>query len=238
MKIKSFGCSFIYGSDLADDGHGFLVAEPSRLTWPSLLAQNLNCTYECYARPGSGNLRTLEKVLTQTSLNDPGIFVIGWTWIDRFDYTTIPTELMSQSDFIDNEAWKTIMPMDTDNRAHNYYRDLHSQYRDKLTNLIYIKTAIDALKQNNISFIMTYIDELLFETQWQCTTVVKDLQNYIRPHMTTFEDSTFLDWSTKNGFPVSEKLHPLEPAHRAAADYMIKIFDTQKTNVPVQPARV
>jgi hypothetical protein len=238
MKIKSFGCSFIYGSELADDGHGFLVAQPSQLTWPSLLAQNLNCTYECYARPGAGNLRTLEKVLNQTSVNDSSIFVIGWTWIDRFDYITVPTEFTVQSDFVDNEAWKTIIPVDTDNRASNYYRDLHSQYRDKLTNLVYIKTAIDTLKQNNISFVMTYIDELLFETQWQYTTAIKDLQNYIRPYMTTFEDSTFLDWSRKNGFPVSKTLHPLEAAHQAAADYMIKIFDTQKINDPTQQVRV
>ena len=63
MMLKSFGCSFIYGSDLSDDGKGFPLASPSKLSWPSLLAQSLNYTYECYARPGSGNLRILEKVL-------------------------------------------------------------------------------------------------------------------------------------------------------------------------------
>ena len=65
MKLKSFGCSFIYGTDLADDGRGFIAATPSRLTWPALLAQNLDYSYECYARPGCGNLRILEKILNQ-----------------------------------------------------------------------------------------------------------------------------------------------------------------------------
>jgi hypothetical protein len=216
MKLKSFGCSFIYGSDLADDGRGLLVATPSQLTWPALLAKNLNYTYECHARPGAGNLRTLEKVLNQSSNSESTVFVIGWTWIDRFDYTAVPTEPTVRSEFIGAEVWKTVMPIDTDVRAHNYYRDLHSQYRDTLTNLIYIKTAIDTLVQKNIPFIMTYMDELLFETQWQYTNAVKDLQDYIQPYMTKFEGSTFLDWSKQQGFPISETLHPLEAAHQAA----------------------
>lgn len=216
MKLKSFGCSFIYGTNLADDGCGFLTSTPSQLTWPSLLAQDLNYKYECHAHPGSGNLLILEKVLNQSALNDPAVFVVGWTWIDRFDYTTKIIEPVRETEVVDDEVWKTVMPIDTDNRAHNYYRDLHSQYRDKLTNLIYIKTAIDTLKQKNIPFIMTYVDNILFETQWQCPSGVKELQDYIIPYMTTFDSKSFLEYSKEKGFPISETLHPLEDAHRAA----------------------
>jgi len=222
MKLKSFGCSFIYGTDLADDGRGYLVANPSQLTWPALLAKELNYTYECYARPGAGNLRTLEKVLNQSSVDDPAVFVIGWTWIDRFDYTTVPSKPTVQSEYIANEVWQTVMPIDTDNRARAYYRDLHSQYRDKLTNLVYIKTAIDTLKQKNIPFIMTYMDELLFETQWHYTNGVRDLQDYIHPYMTKFDGQTFLNYSKEKGFPISETLHPLEQAHEQAVKVLYK----------------
>ena len=216
MKLKSFGCSFIYGTDLADDGRGMLISKPSQLTWPSLLAQNLNYDYECYARPGAGNLRVLEKILNQSAVNDPAVFVVGWTWIDRFDYTTEITNHARYTEVVDNEVWQTVMPVDTDARAHNYYRDLHSQYRDKLTNLIYIKTAVDTLKQKNIPFIMTYMDNILFETQWQCPPAVKELQNYVIPYMTTFDGRSFLEYSKEKGFPISETLHPLEAAHLAA----------------------
>ena len=215
MNLKSFGCSFIYGTDLADDGRGYLVASPSQLTWPSLLAKDLNYNYECYARPGAGNLRILEKILNQVSISEHDVFVVGWTWIDRFDYTAKPTGPTPQSERIGNEVWKTVMPIDTDSKALNYYRDLHSQYRDKFTNLVYIKTAIDILKQKNIPFIMTYMDNLLFETYTQ-TPSVKELQDYILPYMTTFNGQTFLEYSKENGFPISETLHPLEPAHQAA----------------------
>ena len=225
MKLKSFGCSFLYGSDLADDGHGNPLVGPSQLTWPSLLAQDLNYKYECYAYPGAGNLRILEKILNQTTIAESAFFVVGWTWIDRFDYTTIPTtECIATSDLIGNEIWKTVMPNDNDSRASNYYHDLHSQYRDKLTNLIYIKTAIDTLKQKNIPFVMTCMDNILFETLWQYTDAVKWLQECILPYITTFNGRTFLEFSKEKGFPISETLHPLETAHQAAFE-LIKSYN-------------
>jgi hypothetical protein len=225
MKLKSFGCSFIYGTDLVDDGRGRLIATPSQLTWPSLFAKDLNYTYECYARPGSGNLRILEKLLNQVDhSNIEDLFVVGWSWIDRFDYTTTPIGPIMRTEYIDNEVWKTVMPIDNNSCATNYYRDLHSQYRDKLTSLIYIKTGIDALKQKNIPFIMTYMDNILFETQWQYNDAIKTLQDYVCPYMTTFENQTFLEWSKKKGFLISETLHPLEQAHQAAFE-LIKSYN-------------
>ena len=224
MKLKSFGCSFIYGSDLADDGRGFPVASPSKLTWPSLLAQDLEYAYECYARPGCGNLRILDKILNQIHDTESSVFVIGWSWVDRFDYTTIPAERSGPSEYVENEVWKTVMPIDATDIADNYYRNLHSQYRDKLTNLIYIKTAIDILKQNNIPFIMTYIDSILFETKWQFTDGIKDLQNYVLPYMTTFDNRPFLEWAKIKDFKISETMHPLEEAHQAAFE-LIKSYN-------------
>jgi len=219
MTLKSFGCSFIFGSDLADVvGHfGEPYSPPSKSTWPALLAQHLNYEYQCHARPGSGNLRILEKILSHASnSNSDDLFVIGWSWIDRFDYTVDLTGRDHIYDLAGDNVWRTIMPVDTNNQAQVYYRDLHSQFRDKLSSLTYVKTAIDTLQQKNIPFIMTYMDELLFETAWHATPAITDLQDYIKPHLTKFENKTFLDFSKEKGFPISETLHPLEPAHQAA----------------------
>jgi hypothetical protein len=213
MKLKSFGCSFIWGSDLPDDGRNLPRATASRLTWPALLAQDLGYEYECYARPGAGNLQITERLLNQICKDEHSLFVIGWTWIDRFDYNQDKTH-----------HWKTIMPIDTDHRATVYYRDLHSQYRDKLTTLINIKLAIDTLKQKNCPFIMTYMDELIFETEWHATPSILFLQDYVRPYMTKFNGLTFLDWSKKNNFEISPTLHPLEPAHQAGFE-LIKSYN-------------
>jgi hypothetical protein len=208
MILKSFGCSFIFGTDLQDSGQS--DPEFSRLTWPALIAKEIGIEHVCYARPGIGNLHILERVLTQAASGKKDLFVIGWTWIDRFDYTDTQDE------------WQTILPIDNTAQAKNYYKELHSQYRDKLTTLVYIRTAIDMLNQHQIPFIMTFMDELIFEFQWHATPAVVDLQEFVRPYMTTFEGKTFLDWCHKHKYEISSTLHPLEKAHAAAAKYMIK----------------
>jgi hypothetical protein len=231
MQLKSFGCSFIFGSELGDEAgdtpdEGY--KHYSRLTWPAHLAQYLNATYKCFANPGSGNLQILEQILTQSTTKDVDLFVIGWTWIDRFDYYN--------SEFAGSpwEEWSTIMPVNTNSLAKIYYRDLHSEYRDKFTCLSYIKLAIDTLNQKGIPFIMTYIDNLLFDQRWHTTPAVLDLQEYVKPYMTTFEGQSFLEWSRAQGHPETTNWHPSEAAHRAAGDYMIKVFDKQNIIDPTQ----
>ena len=222
MKLKSFGCSFIYGSELADASTIDII--PSNNTWPAHLAGHLNYNYECYARPGAGNLQILEQILNQSATQTQDLFVVGWTWIDRFDYYPVNPASPGCS------PWSTIMPVDTNELAKVYYRDLHSEYRDKFTCLTYIKLAIDTLNQKGIPFIMTYMDGLLFDQQWHTTPAVLDLQKYVKPHMTTFEDQSFLEWSRAHGYSETAAWHPLEEAHVAASKYMIKVFDTQNTS--------
>ena len=221
MQLKSFGCSFIFGSDLSDASAvpGDPVI-PSQNTWPAHLARHLGYSYNCYARPGSGNLQIVESILNQAANSSAtDLFVIGWTWIDRFDYIDVNNEWFGAT------PWSTIMPTDNTTAAKVYYRDLHSEYRDKFTNLSYVKLAIDTLNQKGIPFIMTWQDSLLFDQHWHITPAVTHLQEYIQPYVTAFDEQTFLDWSRSNGFPESCTWHPLETAHRAAGDYMIKQFN-------------
>lgn len=220
MKLKSFGCSFIFGTDLHDDGfRQAMMARKthrpaSRHTWPALLAGQLGYEYECHAWPGSGNLRILENVLLESLKPEPAIFVVGWTLIDRFDWTTV------------KDQWHTILPAHTNGNAEFYYRNLHSQYRDKLTNLIYVKSAIDQLRQKGHRFIMTHMDDLLWEMEWHCNPAITSLQYYAKPCFSDFDGLTFLDWSSKHGYAISETRHPLEEAHQAASDFVYKNFDS------------
>jgi hypothetical protein len=222
MQIKSFGCSFIFGSELADDGRHKSYATGSQLTWPALLAKHYNYQYNTYARPGSGNLQILERLMSNLAgtINDKILCVIGWTWIDRFDYCIKESQWPGM-------PWATIMPNDTTDMAKIYYRDLHSELQDKFLNLIYIKQAIDTLNAKSIPFIMTYMDHLLFDDTWNTTPAVTELQNYIKSYMTTFDGLNFQEWSKKNNYPVSDIGHPLEQAHQVAGDYIIQAFDTK-----------
>lgn len=236
MKLKSFGCSFIFGTDLADDGRDLPAPTASRLTWPAHLAQHLGLEYECLARPGSGNLQIAERVLSHLTDPEPSFYVIGWTWIDRFDYTN--DTITSNPQLARWFNWRTLMPVDTSDLAQTYYRGLHSEYRDKLTTLMQIRLVTDTLIQRGHSFVMTYMDELMFDQRWNHTPAVLYLQQSIRPHMTQFEGQTFLDWSKSKGFAISSTLHPLEQAHKSAADLIIQAVDKQKTSDPVQLVRV
>jgi len=76
---------------------------------------------------------------------------------------------------------------------------------------------------------MTYMDELMLDQRWHTTPGIVDLQEYIRPHLTTFNSLNFQQWSKKNGYPITSIGHPLEAAHAAAGELMIKVFDTQNT---------
>lgn len=209
MKLKSFGCSFIFGTDLHDDSRHLPKATYSRFTWPALLAKKHGWDYSCYARPGAGNLEIVERLLSQLTDTEPAVYVIGWTWIDRFS-------CVKQYDTWWKSPWQTIMPVDTDSTARVYYRDLHSEMRDKLTTLLNIKVAIDALQQHGHRFIMTYMDDLMFDSQWHTTPGISLLQGYCEPHMTRFAGKNLLDWSRDQGHKISQTMHPLESAHQAA----------------------
>lgn len=234
MKLKSFGCSFVFGTDLGDEiAVPDRPAEPSQKTWPAILAQHLDLEHVCHARAGAGNLQILETVLKATlQAEENDLFVIVWSWIDRFDY--VPA---SNQDTVWTN-WQTVRPTNHDAVSRAYYQHLHSEYQDKLSTLIYVKTAIDMLKQKGIKFLMTYMDELMFDQHYHATSMIKHLQQCVKPNMINFEGMTFLDWSRQQGFEISPGLHPLEAAHRAAADYVIKLFDTQKTNDPIQLVHV
>lgn len=220
MKIKSFGCSFIFGTDMPDDGRNALFATSSRLTWPALIAEHHGYQYETRARPGSGNLQILERLLNHVRRDDPAIYIIGWTYIDRFDY--IDPELATPWP---GTKWRTLMPIDRTELADTYFRHLNAEYSDILRSLIYIKTAIDCLRHNACRFIMTYMDPLIVDSVTPPTSSVSILRDYVRPYLSDFQGQTFLQWSQANKFAISDTMHPLQDAHRAAADMILSEWD-------------
>jgi hypothetical protein len=208
MLVKSFGCSFIFGTDLPDQ----ISSTPSNLTWPAVFSRQQGHHYRCCARGGIGNLAIADRVLEEISYDVTALFIIGWTWIDRFDYIN------------ETKQWSTIRPGSDSDLAKTYYQELHSETQDKLTSLMTIRTVIDSLRERNFPFVMTYMDELLFDRTYNTTPTIQALQDNVEPYMTRFEGQTFLNWSRGKGYPESEGWHPLESAHAAGAELMIQAF--------------
>jgi len=215
MKLKSFGCSFVYGSDLSD--HSDAEGPPggySKKTWPSLLANKLNLEYECYAEPGIGNFKILSSIISQGNLNDDSLFLINWTWIDRYDFVN------------EKEQWVTLMPGDRSDIANAYYRYFYSQIKDMMTSIYAINTAIDFLSERKTPFVMTYMDYTMLEPvdpNWHDPRYLSVMQKKISKHLSDFQGKNFLDWSKSQNFKISDHWHPLEDAHISAADYMFPI---------------
>jgi hypothetical protein len=217
MLLKSFGCSFVYGTDLADDPNGFGKKPSSQLTWPALLAKQFNWDYECFAKPGIGNLQILARLLDSLAVDQPAFFVVAWTWIDRFDYIHDT-----------NGQWQTVRPNTDCQKSDLYYRNFHSELKDKLSTLMAIKLAIDALNQKSHGFLMTYMDNLIFDTQWNVSPAIQQLQQDVRPWLHNWEGKNFLEWSKQRGYEVSSGWHPKELAHHASAKLLEKyVMSTQ-----------
>jgi len=209
MKLKSFGCSFIFGTELSD-----ITAKSkkySQLTWPAIIAQRLGLEYACYARAGSSNLQILNNILDQVAQHRNDTYIINWTFANRWDYM-----------YAGNNQWHEILPWDTHARAEFYYRHFQAEYTDKLNNLIWINCAVQALESVGAKFCMTYMDSLLFDSRWNTSAGIAQLQQCIESHLNLFDGVNFVEWSRRNGYDISSQYHhPLEQAHSAAADYLL-----------------
>lgn len=216
--IKSFGCSFVYGSDLFDSKQfvplfNYSVSmQPSLLTWPATIAKQLNLAYECYATPGQGNFKIYCDILANSYLNDQSVYLINWSWIDRFDYVN------------NIEQWNTLRPAEDSELEKFYYRNIHSQLTDMISNATYIVSAAEHLKSLNCSYVMTYMNyDLLtpIDADWHDPRYLEVLQNKLKTILVDFDGKNFLDWSRDNNFAISDTWHPLEAAHAAAAEYWL-----------------
>ena len=218
QRIVSFGDSFVFGSELANNERG-------NRAWPALAAESLGVAYTTCAEPGCGNETITRQILTYFSSNvhSETLAVINWTWGHRWDVYLNKT----------NESWATLGPMAP---PHRYYTLLDRSESQRLVDfakdygcvsLLWNKwrslqtmlVAQQFLEVNNIPNVQTYMDFDLFNDVTHAPTYIKELQKLVASKLSTWEGKNFLDWSRDNGYAVSDPgLHPLEDAHKAAAD--------------------
>ena len=206
MPLRSFGCSFTAGTDLFCEDN----------VWSNIVAEKLDIWHVNHAQAGIGNLQIAESVMLHSMPGD--ICVINWSWIDRFD-------------FVDpnSEQWKTILPVDVNDYTKTYYRYLHSQYRDMLTNLMHAASVIDFLERHNIPFVMTVIDHLWMQKvqqSWHESCAIDWMQSRLQPYLCDFQGQDLLNWARSNDFPISDTWHPLDLAHEKAAELMLPIIES------------
>lgn len=227
MEVCSFGCSFVFGTELRDAGEeDEQNRTPSQLTWPALVANKLGLPYHSRARGGSGNVQILERLLNEVSVHrNSYYYIITWSWIDRFDYQNDSSNL----------GWtSTITPTNTDSFSTRYYKNYHSEFRDKLITLSCIQTAVAMLQAAKAPFFMTCLDDLTFDQSYRQLPGTVLLQNSTQPWTNTFDGTTFLKWSQQQGFAHGPDGHPLESAHAKAAELIFPEVSARLKNHQAQ----
>jgi hypothetical protein len=223
-RIVSFGDSFVWGSELKQNTDG------SR-AWPGLVAQSLGWQYHTCAVPGCGNEAIARQVFDyfHTESRDSVLAVINWTWPIRYDFYSVVSE-----------SWTTIGPTcvppklervfgnhEEAQRILDLYNDYlgHSTIWDRTRSLQPMYAVQQYLKSSNIPCIQTHMDLELFDCRWHAPGYIQELQQLVLPELQLFEGKNFLDWSRDRDFAVTEPgWHPLEAAHRAAADLWRNIY--------------
>lgn len=208
--IKTFGDSFLWGTDLSDVIDIAKVDNPlyqySQLTWPALIADQCQYKYHCYANGGSSNSAIARTVLD--SFHKDALNVIQWTWIDRTEYVDLETN-----------TWQQIRPSEEENNiSKEYYRNFQSELQDKWINLNIIVNTLQYLEARNIPYVCHVLDQLLLDQTYHVPAYVKKLQEYLTSRVHWFPGrTTFFEWAKLEKFPISDAWHPLEQAHQEAA---------------------
>jgi hypothetical protein len=213
-KLYAFGDSFTFGSDLSDCNNNDI--KHSNSTWTALLAKDKSLNYICHAYPGISNQSIVRKFFDNLQLIDKNDFVvINWTWTNRWDFYNI------------NETkWESVRPNSTNSIFYkNYIKYFQSELWDKLETLKAINLLQAILKNNNIKFIMTCVDDLAFDTKWHCPTYIENLQNNAIQDIIWFNNLGFYNWAKENKYEISNNWHPLEEAHKRAFKYIIDNYD-------------
>lgn len=203
MKLKSFGCSFIYGDELRDATD----ASPSKLTWPALLSNHLGYEYECHAKNGSGNLQILDTLLSQLAdKNNDTVYVINWTWPERYNYKN-------------DTDWVTLQPNQSSSEAATYYRNFHNEYVDKLTLLMCMTTAVGVLGKAKANYIMTYMkDEHIKPSESEFNLI--PLYHNLLQYLTFWDGHGFNSWCEINKFEKCPGRHWAESTQQQAFEYI------------------
>ena len=97
-----------------------------------------------------------------------------------------------------------------------------------MSSLYNINAAITILQDQQIPFVMTYMDYNILtslDPDYHDPKYVSVVQKRIKPFLKDFENKNFLDWSRHQGYRISDAWHPLEEAHAAAAEFMTPAID-------------
>ena len=205
MRLIAAGCSFVYGNELSDVGE--YAAQPSRLSFPALLAQQHGLEYVCLGVPGGGNDTAVRQVIeTVTGQNE--IVLVNWTFADRHEF------------YFEHEGWRNIIP-DKNRFCKEYFACLSPEYSvyHTVKNIVFLSNYLD---KKGVPYVYTFADmKLNYRTD--ASRILANEIDATRCFRWS-EDVNFQGWAVKQGYAIGPGSHPLDAAHAKSAELINPLF--------------
>ena len=228
MILVAGGDSFVWGSELADSPHGG-VNGYSRLTYPARLAQQTDMDYICAAYPGNAN-NAISRMAINACANNPQCgLLVTWTYPQRNEFR-----------FID--GWYSINSWHTNHRefSENYFNYVgDSEYYEIYSLLKEIVFLQYYCERNSIPYLFMTADNHFYQHENYIRSHDEDIDNlynqidwsswfWFPPGTEPNETLTprgFYQWAAENKYSMGPQGHPLEDAHRDAAELIKEKFN-------------
>lgn len=237
-QLIAGGDSFIYGSELTDciDDQGH--EQISQLTYPALIAKELNLDYVCAARPGYSNRAICRTVMDacEQYKHDVKLAIVSWSFPGRYEFrfknsweqisawTVLETvDKIEQSFKADNPIVLHHHAVELDRAGRIGTRDFAKTYYNYVGSNA-VAEAYDTLSsivmlqqyflRNNIPYVFSAVDQFKFDIDDESIATLKE--QLIKEDWVWFDDQGFYTWARDMKFPFATT-HPREPAHIEAA---------------------
>ena len=235
-RLIAGGDSFIYGSELSDciDQHG--IEQVSQLTYPALIAKEVNMEYTCVARPGYSNAAVRRTVMNACEqYSDIALVIVSWSFTGRYEFR-INQEWRQLSSWTAVDDIKEIEkkfqfdnPIVLQHHANELAKTKQSGLNDfakwLYTNTDYIAEVYDTLSNvillqqyltlHDIPYIFTAADRKNVDVSVDDESV-QTLQKQLNEIWGWFDNKGFYTWAQDMRFPFATT-HPREQAHIEAA---------------------
>jgi hypothetical protein len=210
-KVIIIGASVMTGAELKNPDS----------VWPILFAKSKSLPYKNFSLVGCSPQYVLRTLLSSLSNEtEPCFYIIHWPNAIRFEY-------VEKSD----NSWIQLGPTDKESQIKKtYYGSINSYLGDKWSSLLYVYSALQALKNTHHKFAMTLEDKFVYETQHHNPDYVSFLQSQTKNHILWFDSMSWTDWVKHHGFALGLLNHPLEAAHEEA----FSLFESVYNNILIQ----
>jgi hypothetical protein len=252
MILVASGDSMVWGSELADCQNG-RPGGHSNSTLTALLAKNSNLDYHCVAYPGNANNAISRSVITHCEKTpDPKIVVVMWTFVQRaeFRFDCIPNRTRT-SDWHSINSWHCddqfklhsgwVDPKILREFAQAYFKYVgNNEYYEQYSYLKEVLFLQLYLKSKNIPYLfITTNNESYEHNNYKKHQTDPDISGiyqqidwkswYFFPAGQGVDQTEtsrgFYQWALENKYSVGPGSHPLEDAHKDAAELIKEKLD-------------